>query len=177
MSASTADHEVASRSALPSAPDRTPEEFRYPLRIKETQRPGSHLPPAAAKLSPFDVPTSIKVDVFPDDVCVFRFDYKNREPAEDRWRRASTEDSIEVLLGRHTRKILAVRVSNARSCLSGGCIPFSYRVIPDWAADLPLDAVRACERNAEVVRALLDGLRDTFRASIVRALDTTIRGA
>lgn len=120
---------------------------------------------AFASLSPFDVPESVTAEVTPLGECVIRFGYVNREPPEDAPRVADTS-GIALLLAKHTKKVLAVIVPNAKNRLAEGSLTFDLHTIMELALTLPTEAGRACARNAVLVRAILETLPASYRKQI-----------
>ncbi len=124
---------------------------------------------AFSRLSTFHMPRAVDISFSDADVMEFRLEYPNQEPPERTPRSADSDGSIEVLLGKHSRKILSLRFGQAIGRLSAGPLRFNPAISEGWIADLPRDAVFACRRNAEVVAAILAAMPDETRQQLLDA--------
>jgi hypothetical protein len=134
------------------------EQFEHPFAAKATSR-----------LSTFHMPRNVEIELNSQGQCVFRFGYPNDEPGERMWRRLSTDALI--LLGRHSRKVLELRVNSAAAKLRANSILFNADAARDWLQDIPWHSQHACARNAAVVAEILSKMPETIRFGIADALD------
>lgn len=138
------------------------------------QSPNPYAPRAWSRLSTFNMPREISLEVNALNQCVFRFAYPNDEPAERSTRRVA--DGVDVQLGKTSKKVLAVRVSDAINRLQARELLFGSTAALSWVDEVSWPARFACQRNAEVVAAILRAIPDSIREQILlklRELTTT----
>lgn len=132
-------------------------------------------PTVKAGLSPFDIPESVMVEFPGGDRCMFRFSYPTNEHAESGEREDPAQSGIFYQLGRHTRKILSIRVENAYQRLLPGPMRIDPTIAEAWAVGLPASAQHVCVRNAVVIQRILKDMPDRLRRASLSMLKPAVR--
>lgn len=133
--------------------------------IPQTEITGSY---ASASLGPLHVPVSVMAEVDGRN-CRFDFSYVNSEAPEATFRTLSLGQT-QVLLGRHTKKILSLVFEDAAEVLRRGDRLFDPLECGAWCGSLGRDRQFTCRRNAEIVGATLAALPEDIRHSLIERL-------
>jgi hypothetical protein len=124
---------------------------------------------AFASLSPFDIPTHVGVEVISGDRCVVQFGYINNEPPESTSRVIDSKGT-EVLLGDHSKKIIAVMIPSATQRFSSGKLAFDQHDILGLALTFPVASAKVCARSAVLINAVLESMPRQLRSEIQQTL-------
>lgn len=124
-------------------------------------------------LSVFDVPTAVKLLMFPaHDRCELHFSYPNREPGDDPWRVLAGNPDVLVCVGRHTGKILQIRVNNATQAFHAGPLQLDASDAIEWVGNRPSHVQKTGLLNALVVFELVARMPDQVREGVIAHLST-----
>ena len=127
---------------------------------------------STARLGPFHAPVGVAIAIESKHLCKVRFHYVNDEQPESVMRRSADHPDVEFLLGRKTRKILAVTIRNLRSKLEPEQQVFDPRVAREWCAELTTDRQWTCLQNAVVASSALREMPADIRQSLLRMLES-----
>jgi hypothetical protein len=127
-------------------------------------------PSISMSLSPFHVPDAVEIRLSSDNKCTISFTYPNDERSERAWHSVSVDKGTEVQLGQRSKKILAIRFSQAREKLSSDSPLLVPSVAGTWCVALPVSSQFACRRNSEIVVKLLAKMLDEIRNQLVDTL-------
>lgn len=131
----------------------------------------SHDTQTVVRLSPFNMPRAMEIEVDSNDFCTLRFLYPVEEdPLRETFSLGAHED-FEIVLGQSSRKVLTIRIANATEHLKDG--PFRIPLEGGarlWSRALPEHAQFACKRNASVIEEFLGEMPDKAREDLLKAL-------
>lgn len=140
------------------------------LAVSE-QSPTQTGPRVSTGLSVFDVPMGVTVHLFPaENRCELQFDYPNRELGEPTWRAIEEDGSVVACIGRHSAKVLRIRVDNAREVFSGPGLVFDPDIASDWVRSRPSNVQKTGLINAVIISRLIEQMPSRVRNGIVSML-------
>lgn len=123
-----------------------------------------------AWLSSFNIPTSVYVTVEPPS-CTFNFKYSDNERPEPKARTLPGFQNLQLTLGKHTKKLLQIKVPDAYPALKDKSQPvFDSRLVWALALDLPDRNAKILTRNAQVVGHIVNGMPTNVRKLVLRRL-------
>ena len=124
---------------------------------------------ATARLGPLHVPHSVAVSYSEPNTCLFRFIYPNSEAPEPRFR-STRINGLTVQLAKNTKKVLALRYSDAAAALQNGAPPFDPTESASWCSELTWDRRFVCSRNAELIAAIIAAMPEELRLRLVNEI-------
>lgn len=132
-------------------------------------------------LSVFDIPNGVRILTFPGlDRFELHFSYPNREPGEEAWRVLPTNKNVHVCVGRHTGKILQLRVDGATEMLRPGRLSVDPSNAIQWVGSRSSHVQKTGLMNAVIVFELVglmpDSVRQDVLAQLSMAADSQIGG-
>jgi hypothetical protein len=148
--------------------DYEPDDLNAPVPVIGPEN-GPYNTTASVRLGPHHVPNSVTVEITSGNEVLLQFRYPNEEDPERDWR-IPRGQALHFHLGKHSRKILEIKLENALEYLVNARIGFDPKVSIEWCQDLRPDRRFVCTRNAEVVSAILRQIPENIHSEILRVL-------
>ena len=124
---------------------------------------------ASVGLSPFQIPEGVDLELRADGSCSFRFRYANDEAPQKQPHQSADDPDIHVVVGRHSGKILEVRVLDSLRYFREGASQFRLSPKASWYPSLAQPAQLVAARNASLIERILNYAVAHLRARVLEA--------
>lgn len=136
-------------------PDFDPDTYNKDVPVASS-RPFT-VPAATAyrRLSPFQAPQGVGIEVLHNNIIRIKFAYPNEEPPKPKPRKFQEIPNWEFSVGKFTHKILSIQICSAAESIAARQLCFDLDVVRELASELPAVRRAECERNIEIVAAIM----------------------